>query len=109
MIFNLNQTKSAYEVISGNLPVEVVVVVVVVVGVLEELVTWIPLRLSYEELNTREKRQRQDGLLTVLQRRNVVINWNSHGFYNTCEGDKTDSNKGEGGTVPLIHVLIDNN
>ncbi len=33
-------------------------VTVVVVGIIE-LMTWIPLRLSYEELNTREKRQRQ--------------------------------------------------
>ncbi len=38
-------------------------IVVVVVELVVVFVTCIPLRLSYEELNTREKRQRQGGSL----------------------------------------------
>ncbi len=50
-----------------------IVVVVVVVEVVVVLVDLIPLRLSYEELNTREKRQSLDGSLdrtAELQSRN---------------------------------------
>ncbi len=54
-----------------------VVVVVVVVEVVVGLVNLIPLRLSYEAFNTREKRQRQGGSLdrtAELQTCQIIIN-----------------------------------
>ncbi len=60
MLFICWKNKKSVIVVVGIVEGLVVVVVEVVVVV---LVTWIPLRLSYEELNTREKRQRQGGSL----------------------------------------------
>ncbi len=57
--------------------IAVVVVVVVVAVAVVGLVNLIPLRLSYEAFNTREKRQRQGGSLdrtAELQTCEIIIN-----------------------------------
>ncbi len=60
---------------------------VVIVRVVVGLVNWIPLRLSHEELNTREKRKRQGGSLNrtpETQTCKVIININAHGYICIC-------------------------
>ncbi len=64
----------------------------VVIVVIIELVTGIPLRLSYEELNTREREDKDKVvLLTVLPLRKVVIIRNVHGLYITRERELHDN------------------
>ncbi len=62
-----------------------------VILVIIELVTLIPLRLSYEELNTEKEDKGKTVLLTLLPRRKVIIIRNAHGLYITHERELHDN------------------